>query len=117
MQDLDKMTVKELREIAHQIEGLEGVSVMKKEALLSAIKRARGIEEPRVGPRRATAIHDIKHHLREFAKQRVALLESRQRDPRQLKSVRRHIKLLKRKIRRIRSTAGRPNPQAQPPAA
>ena len=40
---LEKMTVKELRDVAHGIEGLEGVSAMKKEALLIAIKEARGI--------------------------------------------------------------------------
>ena len=116
MQELDKMTVKELREAALEIEGLEGVSTMKKEDLLVAVKRARGIEGPRVGPRRATAIHDIKHHLREFRGRREALVADTHRDRRQLKSVRRHIKLLKRKVRRIRATAGKPNPSAPPPA-
>jgi uncharacterized NAD-dependent epimerase/dehydratase family protein len=110
--DLEKMTVKELRELAHEIEGLEGVSAMKKEDLLIAIKRQRGIEGPRLGPRRATAIHDLKHHLREFRSQREGLLADRHRDRRRLKSVRRHIKYLKRKMRRIRATAGKPNPTA-----
>lgn len=42
---LDKMTVKELREIGKEIPDLTGVSAMKKDELLAAIKKARGIEE------------------------------------------------------------------------
>ena len=37
---IDKMTVKELREIAHEIPGLTGISGMKKEELLEAIGKA-----------------------------------------------------------------------------
>jgi len=42
---LDKMTVKELREIGKEIPDLSGVTAMKKDELLAAIKKARGIEE------------------------------------------------------------------------
>jgi cell division protein FtsX len=42
---LDEMTVKELREIAREIPGVTGFSIMKKEELLSVIKKDRGIEE------------------------------------------------------------------------
>jgi cell division protein FtsX len=46
---LDKMTAPDLREIALKIEGVTGVTAMKKEELLKAIKEARGIplEDPR----------------------------------------------------------------------
>lgn len=42
---LEKMTVKELREIAKEIPGVTGFSIMRKEELLSVIKKSRGIEE------------------------------------------------------------------------
>jgi hypothetical protein len=42
---LEEMTVKELREIAKEIPGLSGFSIMKKEELLAVIKKDRGIEE------------------------------------------------------------------------
>jgi len=46
---LEKMTAKELREVALGIPGITGVHAMKKEELLAAIKEARGIadEEPK----------------------------------------------------------------------
>ena len=42
---LDKMTVKELREVGKEIPELTGVTAMKKDELLAAIKKARGIED------------------------------------------------------------------------
>jgi hypothetical protein len=42
---LDKMTVKELREVAADIPEITGVHGMKKEELLGAIRKAKGIEE------------------------------------------------------------------------
>ena len=42
---LDKMTAKELREIALEIPEIEGVHAMKKEALLEAIIKSRGVEK------------------------------------------------------------------------
>jgi cell division protein FtsX len=42
---LEEMTVKELREIAKEIPGVTGFSVMRKEDLLAVIYEARGIEK------------------------------------------------------------------------
>jgi hypothetical protein len=42
---LDKMTVKELREIAKEMPEITGVHGMNKEDLLSAVKKAKGIKE------------------------------------------------------------------------
>jgi hypothetical protein len=42
---LEKMTAKELREIALEIPEVEGVHAMKKEALLEAIRKSRGVEK------------------------------------------------------------------------
>lgn len=48
---LDKMTVKDLREVAKDIPGITGVHGMKKDELLAAIKEVQGIEdEPAVKP-------------------------------------------------------------------
>jgi hypothetical protein len=43
---LEKLTAKELREMALAIEGIHGVHGMKKEELISAIRKAKGITEP-----------------------------------------------------------------------
>jgi hypothetical protein len=42
---LDKMTVKDLREVAKDIPGITGVHGMKKDELLVAIKEVQGIED------------------------------------------------------------------------
>jgi hypothetical protein len=43
---LEKLTAKELREMALGIEGIQGVHGMKKEELIAAIRAAKGIPEP-----------------------------------------------------------------------
>ncbi len=43
---LEKLTAKELREMALGIEGIHGVHGMKKEEMISAIRAAKGITEP-----------------------------------------------------------------------
>jgi ribosomal protein S18 len=45
---LEKLTAKELREMALGIPGIQGVHAMKKEELIAAIRKAKGIpEEPK----------------------------------------------------------------------
>ncbi len=43
---LEKMTAKELREMALGVPGIQGVHAMKKEELIAAIRAAKGITEP-----------------------------------------------------------------------
>ena len=43
---LEKMTAKELREMALGMPGIHGVHAMKKEELITAIRAAKGITEP-----------------------------------------------------------------------
>jgi len=43
---LEKMTAKELREMALGLSGIQGVHAMKKEELITAIRAAKGITEP-----------------------------------------------------------------------
>ena len=98
--ELKHLTVAQMRELADGIENeaLEGHSQMRKEELLSALCTALGVEmhvhHDVVGIDKAA----IKAQIRDFKKQRDAALESH--DHRQLKSVRRKIHRLKRRIRR-----------------
>jgi cell division protein FtsX len=48
---LEKMTAKELREMALELPGIQGVHAMKKEELLAAIRTAKGITEPEPKPK------------------------------------------------------------------
>jgi Rho termination factor, N-terminal domain len=43
---LEKLTAKELREMALGLSGIQGVHAMKKEELIAAIRTAKGIPEP-----------------------------------------------------------------------
>jgi hypothetical protein len=43
---LEKLTAKELREMALGMQGIQGVHAMKKEELITAIRLAKGITEP-----------------------------------------------------------------------
>jgi hypothetical protein len=52
---LEKMTAKELREIALEIPEIEGVHAMKKEALLEAIRKSRGVEKEEAKEEKAEA--------------------------------------------------------------
>ena len=49
---LDKMTVKELREVALEMGGIEGVTGMKKEVLLEILKKKKGLDEEAPGKRK-----------------------------------------------------------------
>ena len=42
---LERMTAKELREMALELQGIQGVHAMKKEELITAIRAAKGIPE------------------------------------------------------------------------
>ena len=49
---LEKMTAKELREMAMGLPGVHGVHAMKKEELIAAIRTAKGITEPEPKPKK-----------------------------------------------------------------
>lgn len=93
---LDKMTVKELREIAKEIDGIIGVHGMNKGDLLEAIKESRGIKD---APKKKTSasVRDIKAMIKSFkAKRREALAA---KDKKQATILRRKISRLKKKTR------------------
>jgi hypothetical protein len=94
---LDKMTVKELREIALEIPDLKGVHGMNKQDLLDAVKAHRGIKEPK--PKKASrSVREIKKQIQELKARKQALASEKNR--KQSDILRRRISRLKKKTRR-----------------
>ncbi len=72
---LEKMTVKELREIAKEMPEITGVHGQNKAELFSAIKKVRGIEDKK--PKKMdTTVREIKQKIRELKTKRMAAFES-----------------------------------------
>ena len=99
---LDRMTAKELREMALGIEGIVGVHAMNKNELVAAIKKARGIVEEK---KRDTGVdvRSIKKKIRELRTQQEAMREAGEED--QVRVLRRRISRLKKKTRRAAKAA------------
>ena len=53
---LDKMTAKELREMALEVGGIFGVHAMKKEELIAALRKAKGLPEEEVKKAKLPAV-------------------------------------------------------------
>ncbi|HSO19947.1 MAG TPA: transcription termination factor Rho [Desulfosarcina sp.] len=95
---LDKMTVKELREIALTIPDIKGVHGMNKQDLLDAVKAHRGIKVDK--PKKANrSVRDIKRQIRELKDIKAAL--AGENDRKQSEVLRRRISRLKKKTRRV----------------
>jgi hypothetical protein len=94
---LEKMTAKELREVGKQLPEITGVHGMNKPELISAIKKARGIEED-TKKTSSASVREIKKKIREFRVKRMAALESD--DNKMAEIYRRRITRLKKKTRR-----------------
>jgi hypothetical protein len=97
---LDRMTAKELREMALNIEGIVGVHGMNKSELIDAIKAAKGIVDEK--KRAAGDVRSIKQKIRELRSQREALRAAGEKQRAQV--LRRRISRLKKKTRRAAST-------------
>lgn len=100
--DLQKMTVKKLREEAAKHEGITGLSGMKKDELVEALSAALGIEKPKKetkakGAKKSKS--EIKTEIKKLKEDRAKAIESK--DAKQLKIARFHIKKLKRELGRI----------------
>ncbi len=94
---LEKMTAKELRETAMEIPEITGVHGMNKNELISAVKKARGIEEK--GRKKGdSSVREIKKKIKKLKKQRAEALE--QHDDKMAAIYRRRISRLKKKTRR-----------------
>ncbi len=93
----EKMTAKELRDVALQIPEIVGVHGMNKTELISSIKKARGIEEKDI-KKGDSSVRDIKKKIKTLKKRRAAALE--QHDNKMATIYRRRISRLKKKTRR-----------------
>ena len=94
---LDKMTVKELREIAKETPDITGVHGMNKEDLLSAIKKARGIEE--APKKKGTAsTKELKAAIKTLKAEKLTAQQAE--DKKKVALYRRKISRLKKKTRR-----------------
>ena len=94
---LEKMTVKELREMAKEIPSISGVHGMKKDELLVAIKEAKGLKEEPV-KKADSSVSELKAQIRSLKTQRQAALEGK--DKKMATIYKRRISRLKKKTRR-----------------
>jgi len=99
---LDRMTAKELREMALGMEGIVGVHAMNKSELLAAIKEAKGIEDEKKRDKSGD-VRSIKKKIRELRSQKETMREAGEKDKVQL--LRRRISRLKKKTRRATKAA------------
>jgi hypothetical protein len=107
---LDKMTVVELRELAkEEIPGITGVTGMKKDQLLEAIKEARGIKDETpatkkkqkktAGPKKDMNVQEMKQEIIRLRAERETLRQAK--DKKKLEIIRRRINRLKKMTRRV----------------
>lgn len=95
---LEKMTAKELRELAMSTEGVVGASGMNKEELVTQIRKARGIEEP-AGKKSNTGVRELKKKIKDLKVQHEKAVASD--DERMAGIYRRRMIHLKKKTRRV----------------
>lgn len=96
---LEKMTAKELREMALGIEGIVGVHSMNKPELISAIKEAKGIVDDKARAVDSGTIRETKGKIRALKAQREQARSDG--DKKKVDVMRRRISRLKKKTRRM----------------
>jgi len=96
---LEKLTGKELKEMALAMGGITGVTAMKKEELLAAIRQARGLPAKEVREKPVDTVLEVKKRIREFRAQREELREAGRRA--EAVQLNRRISRLKKKTRRL----------------
>ncbi len=102
LNELRRLTVLKLRDLAKEATDLQGVGGMQKEELVKAIARAKGIAF--VPAKDLSTITAVKQQIRVLKKQRDEILTS-SKDAKQVKRIRRKIKLLKRTTRQLAAAA------------
>ncbi len=104
---LEKLTAKELREMALGLPGIQGVHAMKKEELITAIRAAKGITEPEPKKEKKVVakkekviltVAQLKQKARELRAKREELLQ--QRSLKMAEILRKRISRLKKQTRR-----------------
>ncbi len=93
---LEKMTAKDLRELAGGMEEIVGAHGMNKAELISAIKKVRGISENKSGP--AHDMRDVKTKIKALKNERRRALAEKDKGAADL--LRRRLNRLKKKSRR-----------------
>jgi len=94
---LEKMTAKELREVAGEIAEITGAHGMNKDELVSAIKKSRGIAETTTRKKSAN-IRQMKQSIQALKGKRADALAAK--DAKQATILKRRISRLKKQIRR-----------------
>jgi hypothetical protein len=104
---LEKMTAKELREMALGLPGIHGVHAMKKEELIIAIRTAKGIAEPEPKKEKhiiakkekvILTVAELKQKVKELRVKRGELLQKR--NFKMAEILRKRISRLKKRTRR-----------------
>jgi len=73
----EKMTAKELRELALSLEGIVGVHAMNKNELVAAVKTAKGItEEKKAGAKADVDVRSLKAKVKELKEKRSLAKET-----------------------------------------
>ncbi len=100
---LEKLTAKELREMALEMGGITGVTAMKKEELIAAIRQAKGLpaKETRVKP--VDTVLEVKRRIREFRLKRDELREAGKRE--EASRLNKKISRLKKRTRKFAKKA------------
>ena len=94
---LEKMTVKDLREMAKKIQEITGIYGMKKDELINAIKEAKSIEY-KPEKKKSSSVQKIKKKIRELKTERKVALEAK--DKKMATIYKRRISRLKKRTRR-----------------
>ena len=104
---LEKLTAKELREMALGLSGIHGVHAMKKEELITAIRAAKGIAEPEPKKEKKAVdkkekvvltVAQLKQKVKELRVKRGELLQ--QKNLKMADILRKRISRLKKQTRR-----------------
>jgi Rho termination factor-like protein len=117
--ELRKLTMPKLRDLAKQETDLKGVGGMEKEELIKAIAQAQGIPYDE-STKDINAIHAVKQDIRQLNKQKAEILASSP-DRKKVKQIQKRVKVLKRLTRHLareaKTAAARKAAQPAAPAA
>jgi cell division protein FtsX len=96
---LEKMTVKELKEVAMEIPGVTGVTAMKKQELIDIIKKDRGIEDKKKPTKPIATVKELKKKIVQFGLDKQKARKAK--DRKKVDILRRRINRLKKQTRKM----------------
>jgi cell division protein FtsX len=96
---LEKMTVKELKEVAMEIPGVTGVTAMKKQELIDIIKKDRGIEDKKKPTKPIATVKELKKKIVQFGLDKQKARKAK--DRKKVDILRRRINRLKKQTRKV----------------